>query len=129
MAGQLETSVREFMESYDKMDVDALMAKITADAQGVDELSRKWLRGQSAVVEYFRQFGPGLSEIRTTISDLRESAWGTTGVVTCWLEQDYMYQGAPVHFSGPMTIVLRQENGAWKVAVVHAVPLPQQASD
>jgi hypothetical protein len=98
----------------------------TADAQGVDELTRKWLRG-NAMSEYFSRLGPGLSDISSRLADINETSWAEAGVVTCWVEQDYKYEGEPVHLAGPVTVVFHRENGAWRIAVVHAVPMPSSA--
>jgi ketosteroid isomerase-like protein len=127
MAGELTRAVEEFFSAFDRLDVSALSAMFTEDSQGVDELTRKWMRGKDAVEAYFREFGPALSDIRSQFSDVHEVNWGQTGVVTCWIEQDYKYQGTPIHFSGPGTVVLRNEGNAWRVALVHAVPMPEQA--
>jgi hypothetical protein len=55
---------------------------------------------------------------------MTEVAWDDTGIVTCWLEQDYVLEGKPDHVSAPTTFALHREDGEWKVALVHSVPLP-----
>jgi ketosteroid isomerase-like protein len=55
---------------------------------------------------------------------MTEVAWDDTGIVTGWLEQDYVLEGKPDHVSAPTTFVLHREDGEWKVALVHSVPLP-----
>jgi ketosteroid isomerase-like protein len=127
MAGDLETKVREFLRLLDAKDFDAMSRTTTEDVQGVDELSRRWMRGGGALRDYFTQFGPQLSDIHSKLSDMRETVWGDTGVVTCWLEQDYSYQGENQHISAPTTAVLRRSGSDWKLALFHSVPLPQSA--
>lgn len=122
---ELEQVARQFMAAFDRMEFQKVSSMTSDDAQGVDELSRKWLRGRKGIDDYFRQFGPMMSDITSNMSDFHENVWGDTGLVTCWMEQDYNLQGQPQHFSGPMTLVLRRQGNEWKVALVHAVPLPE----
>jgi hypothetical protein len=49
------------------------------------------------------------------------------GLVTCWLEQDYTYQGKKQHVSTPTTTLLRRSGSDWKLALFHSVPLPEGA--
>ena len=125
MTGDLEKKVREFLRLLDAKDFDAMGRATTDDVQGVDELSRRWMRGRGGLQDYFKQVGPQLSDIHSTLSDMRETVWGDTGIVTCWLEQDYTYQGKKQHVSAPTTAVLRRSGSDWKLALFHSVPLPE----
>ena len=125
MAGDLEKKVREFLRLLDAKDFDAMGRATTDDVQGVDELSRRWMRGRGGLQDYFKQVGPQLSDIHSTLSDMRETVWGDVGAVTCWLEQDYTYQGKKQHVSAPTTAVLRRSGSDWKLALFHSVPLPE----
>jgi ketosteroid isomerase-like protein len=127
MAGDLEKKVREFLRLIDAKDFDEMARMASDDVQGVDELSRRWMRGRGALQDYFKQFGPQLSDIHSTLSDMRETVWGDAGIVTCWLEQDYTYQGKKQHVSAPTTAVLRRIGSDWKLALFHSVPLPESA--
>ena len=127
MTGDLEKKVRDFLRLLDAKDFDAMGRATTEDIQGVDELSRRWMRGRGGLQDYFREFGPELSEIHSTLSDMRETVWGDVGVVTCWLEQDYRYQGKMQHVSAPTTAVLRRSGSDWKLALFHSVPLSENA--
>jgi ketosteroid isomerase-like protein len=127
MAGDLEKKVRELFRSIDAKDFGAFVREATDDVQSVDELSRRWGRGRGALDDYFKQFGPQLSEIHSTLSDVRETVWGDVGLVTCWLEQDYTHQGKKQHVSAPTTTVLRRSGSDWKLALFHSIPLPEGA--
>jgi ketosteroid isomerase-like protein len=127
MSGDLETVVRDLMSTMDRKDWAGMASKFTSDAQGVDELSRKWMRGSQQIDAYFTEFGPMMSDIRSDLSDVHESQFGDSGVVTLWMEQDYKLNGEQQHFSGPMTIVLRRQGSDWRVSLIHAVPLPPGA--
>ena len=73
---------------------------------------------------YVRQMMTAATDVHSEIGDVHEAAWGDAGVVTFWLEQDYMLEGARVHISAPTTCVLRREGGEWKIALFHSIPLP-----
>ena len=127
MAGELERAARDLMARLDALDVDALLESATGDMQGVDELSRRWLRGKDEADPYLRQLVGALGGVRTELGDVEERIWGDTGVVTCWIDQDYTLEGKPQHVSAPTTIVFRREDGDWRMALFHSIPLPEPA--
>jgi ketosteroid isomerase-like protein len=126
MSGELESVASEFVSALDSMDVDRMMEAATEDAQGVDEISRRWLRGRGEVDAYLRQLMGAVSGVRTELRDAHERIWGDTGVLSCWLDQDYTMDGAAQHVSAPTTIVFHREGGEWKLALFHSIPLPEQ---
>jgi ketosteroid isomerase-like protein len=125
MAGELESAARALMARLDSMDVDALIESATDDIQAIDELSRRWVRGKDEGERYMRQMVGALADVRTELRDVEERVWGDTGVLTCWIDQDYTFEGNPQRISAPTTIVFRREDGDWKVALSHMVPLPE----
>jgi len=124
MPGELETITRQMFSALDRNDVESFITRATGDVQVVDEISRRWLRGVGEAGDYLRKVIKQIQAVRSTISNVRESVWSEAGVVTCWLEQDYTFEGKNQHVSAPTTIVFRRENGAWKIAVVESIPLP-----
>ncbi len=52
---------------------------------------------------------------------------GDTGVLTCWIDQDYTMNGTPQHIFAPTTMILPPDGGASKLALWHSIPLPEQA--
>ena len=126
MAGELEQVANDLMAALDSKDLDRMVESIGEDAQGVDEISRRWLRGRGEVDSYLRQMTGAVSGVRSELRDAEERVWGDVGVVTCWLEQDYTFEGDAQHISAPTTIVLRREGGEWTVVLFHSIPLPEQ---
>jgi len=122
----LEPVVRRTFAAFDALDIEAAERLMATDAQGVDEISRRWLRGHDEIAGYFRSLTPMLADVRTEISNYSETVWGDTGVATFWIEQDYTLEGTPTHVSAPTTTVLRREGGDWKVALIHSIPLPEE---
>lgn len=128
MAGELEQVVRDFIAAIDARDVDRMLAVTAEDAQGVDELSRNWQRGKSEVEAYVRRMMGAVSDLQTELRDVQENVWGDAGIVTGWIEQRYTYEGEAQQISAPTSIALHREDGAWKLALFHSVPLPEQTS-
>ena len=48
--------------------------------------------------------------------------------VTCMVDQSYRLAGEPVSVTAPMTVVYVREASQWKVALVSAAPLPEEAA-
>ena len=64
--------------------------------------------------------------LQSELQDAQERVWGDVGVLTCWLDQGYTFEGNAQHISAPTTIVFRREGGEWKVVLFHSIPLPEQ---
>jgi uncharacterized protein (TIGR02246 family) len=126
MSGQLEQVATDFFAALDSLDVAAMLQVLTDDAQGVDEISRRWIRGREDVSAYIRQLASSVSSVRSEATDVSESIFGDVGVVTCWLDQTYTLGGQEQSVSAPTTIVFRNEGGDWKLSLFHSVPLPDQ---
>jgi ketosteroid isomerase-like protein len=126
MSGQLEQGATDFFAALDSLDVAAMLQVLTDDAQGVDEISRRWIRGREDVSAYIRQLASSVSSVRSEATDVSESIFGDVGVVTCWLDQTYTLGGQEQSVSAPTTIVFRNEGGDWKLSLFHSVPLPDQ---
>jgi len=126
MSGTLESAANELVAAIDSLDVERIVEAATEDAQGVDEISRRWLRGRSELDGYLHRLLGSVSDVRTELRDAEERVWGDTGILTCWLEQDYTLEGSAQHVSAPTTILFRREDGEWKLALFHSIPLPEQ---
>jgi uncharacterized protein (TIGR02246 family) len=121
-----EETVTALFQAFDTLDPDAIEPLFAADPQGVDEMSRGWLRGRDKLHGYLQQIKEaGLSDVQSDVSDVHATEWGDASVVTCMLDQSYVVGGERQSIHAPTTIVLRREDGAWRVAVVHSVPLPE----
>ena len=103
------TRASAFFRSLDAKDERALRAAFADDAQGVDELTRGWMRGRAALEAYFSDALPRLSEIHSTLEQAEERRWGDVEVET---------------FEAPTTVIWRREDDAWKIALFHSIPLP-----
>jgi len=126
MGGALEAATRQYLGSVDRKDVEAINRAGTEDIQGVDEISRHWMRGSDELGAYIRQLMTTVENVHTSISDVHETELGDIGLVTCWIDQDYTLEGKRHHVSAPTTVAFRRESGTWKVLLFHSVPLPPE---
>ena len=126
MAGELETVVHEMFAALDRNDADGVIRMGAKDMQGIDEISRHWMRGLDEVGGYIRQLLTMVNDIRSSVNDVHETVFGDAGFVTCWLEQDYVMEGTRQHISAPTTMLFRREDGAWKIVLFHSLPLPAE---
>ena len=128
MPGELEAITRQTFTALDRNDAESFIKHSADDIQAVDEISRRWLRGIAEAGDYLRKLVKQVQGVRSTISNVREVVWGEAGVLTCWLEQDYTFEGTMHHISAPTTVVFRREKGAWKIAVFESIPLPAEGA-
>ena len=110
MANEMTAVVRSMFDALGAGDADAVMRLAAEDMQGVDEISRRWLRGSTEVGEYIGQLIGAVHDVDSQLVDVEERQWGDFGVVTFWLEQTYTYEGQPAQVSAPTTVVLRRED-------------------
>ena len=125
MAGELISVVRAMLSNFEKMNFDGVMSAIGKDGQGIDELSRAWMRSSVAMRKYFETVAGSVTNIRSKLTDVHEKVMGDVGIVTLWLEQDYKLNGKPQHVSAPTTVVLQRSGGDWKIILFHSIPLPE----
>ena len=125
MAGELKQVVQAMFEALDRGDADDLMSHAAADMQGIDEISRGWMRGDDSVRQYLGGLMTQIEDVRSEMKDVHEVVWGDAGLLTCWLEQDYTLDGIRHHISAPTSVVLRREDGEWKIVLFHSAPLPE----
>jgi ketosteroid isomerase-like protein len=126
MGGALETATRQLFDALDRKDKEAVIHSAAKDVQAVDEISRRWIRGIDALGSYFRQALGLVDDIQSTLNDVHESVQGDTGLITCWLEQDYTVEGKRTHVSAPTTVAFRRDSDGWKIVLIHTVPMPPE---
>ena len=125
-----EQTVNELLRALDALDMDAIASMLADNPQGVDELSGGWRRGRDDLREYFDTVKrSGIADIHSKLSDLHVEDWGDTALVTAVLDQSYSMGGEETSLHAPTSIVLRRDGDAWRIALVHSVPLPEQEQE
>ncbi|HEX3802504.1 MAG TPA: nuclear transport factor 2 family protein [Solirubrobacteraceae bacterium] len=124
-AVELEQEMRRLFMHLDAMNVAGISAMVTDNVQGIDEITRSWRRGRAAVENYLAELADAVQDVRSQITDLHVTGWDETGLVTFVLQQTYRMDGAAQSLSAPTSLVFKREDDAWKVALIHSVPLPE----
>lgn len=125
MSGQLMSVLQGMFDALGQQDPEKLLGHFSREPQGIDEISREWMRGREALETYLRGLLPQVRDVRSELKDVHEVVMGDIGVATFWLEQDYTLAGENHHISAPSSAVLRREDGQWKVVIFHSIPLPE----
>lgn len=123
----LQQTVSRLLEFLDAMNLDALATLVDDEVQSIDEITRGWVRGRSAMNGYLSQLQDTVSDVRSEMSDVQEKAWGDTGLVTFTLDQTYTMDGQRQQISAPTSVVFQRRENEWKIMLIHTVPLPEQA--
>ena len=121
--GAMADTVQRVFQALDVNDADTATALIAEDAQGIDEISRRWMRGRDEMTGYVREMLTQAMDIHSEVRDIHEAEWGEAGVVTFWLEQGYTLNGERQQVSAPTTAVLRRQSRDWKIALFHSIPI------
>ncbi len=126
VASPLESMARKLFEALDRKDFDRILGLATDDVQGVDEISRGWLRGRAAMEAYFKSLGEHASNIHSTLSDIHAVEVGDVGILTLVLDQEYDMGGQRTSIHAPTSIVVRRVDGAWQIVLLHSVPIAEE---
>jgi len=124
MANKLEAAMKEMFDTLGRDDPEELIGRFSAEPQGIDELSREWMRGRDAMEAYIRGMLSQVKDVKSEMRDFHEVLVGDVGLATFWLEQEYTLGGERHHISAPSSAVLRKEGGEWKIVLFHSIPLP-----
>jgi ketosteroid isomerase-like protein len=127
VASTLESMAQELFDALDRKDLDPIVRLATDDVQGVDEISRGWLRGRAAMEAYFKSLGEQVSNIRSTLSDVHAVEVGDVGIITLVLNQEYDIGGQRASIHAPTSIVVRRVDGDWRIVLLHSVPLAEES--
>ncbi len=129
--GNVATSLidvpKELASYFDALDFDGIRSLMSHEVEGVDEISRGWLRGRDGLDAYLRQLQEmGLASVQSVVSDVHTREWGDVGLITFVLDQRYEIEGQAQHIHAPASVVCRRDGREWRIELVHAVPLPEQ---
>jgi SnoaL-like domain len=124
MITELESIVTKMFEDLDNLDVAGVISVFADQVQWVDEFTRKWTRGSKDSLEtFFSNAVKAISTMESKPSDFHTVVNGDSGFVTFFLTQTYTYEGNDVALEAPTTIAFVREGGAWKVSMLHSIPL------
>jgi len=125
-SNELESLTRDLFDALDRKEFDRIVGASSEDVQGVDEISRGWLRGRAAMETYLQSLGEQVSNVRSTLSDIHTTELGDAGVITFVLDQEYDIGGQHASIHAPTSLVARRQDGAWRLVLLHSVPLAEE---
>lgn len=114
--------VLAMLQSLDSGDHDAVVGSFDDDAQGIDELSRSWLRGADQMRSYIDGIFEATSDVHSRLADVHVVQIADAAFVTGLLEQDYVLDGVRQSISVPTPFGLRRTDGVWRICLFHSVP-------
>ena len=123
MTHELEQKVRDSFIALDSMNMDSFYNQLADDVEMVDEITQKWNRGKSIVVESLNAIQGAVTDINSEVTDFSIIEAGDVVIVTCTLNQSYVYEGQTVSIVAPTTNVFRKDaDGEWKYVLMHTLP-------
>jgi ketosteroid isomerase-like protein len=108
-------------------DFDPILRLSTGDVQSVDEVSRAWLRGRTALEGYVRSLADRVSNVESHLAEIQTIELGDVAILATVLQQSYDLAGQRISIVAPTTVVLRRIDGDWQVALSHSVRSPMRA--
>ena len=112
----------EYLRMLDAKDEAAIRDLLTDDAQLVDEITRHWVRGPSAIGVALRTIFSRVSDVHSTVQDTHVVRCGDVEIETFVLSQVYDLEGVTMRVVSPTTLVWRRVAGAWKLALIQSIP-------
>ena len=112
----------EFLRMLNAKDDVGLLALLADDAQIVDELTRHWVRGRSAIGTALRAAFSRVSDVHSEAIDLHVERWADVEVETFVLHQTYDLDGVTTRVVAPTTLLWRRTPAGWRLALVHSIP-------
>jgi ketosteroid isomerase-like protein len=125
-SSDLESTARDLFDALDRKEFDRIIGMSTDDVQGVDEISRGWLRSRASFETYLQSLGEQVSNIRSTLNDIHTLEVEDVGIVTFVLDQEYDMGGQHASIHAPTSLVARRVDGTWRLALLHSVPLAEE---
>ncbi len=124
MTHELEQIVIDSFKALDSMSLQSFYENLADDVETVDEITQKWNRGKAVVEQSLNALQGAVTDIKSELSDFSIIEVGGDGaVVTCLLNQSYVYEGQSVSIVAPTTNVFRKDaEGTWKFVLMHSIP-------
>ena len=112
----------EVLRLLDAKDETGIFNLLADDAQIVDELTRRWVRGRHEIGAALRQLFTRVTDLQSTAEDVHVVRWGDIEVETFTLRQVYDLDDATCWVVSPTTLVWRRVDHAWKLALMSSIP-------
>ena len=112
----------EYLRLLDAKDESGIYSLLAEDAQVVDEITRRWVRGRVEIGTALRNLFTRVSDLHSIAEDVHVERWGDIEIETFTLRQVYDLDGATCWVVAPTTIVWRRLDHHWKLALLQSIP-------
>jgi ketosteroid isomerase-like protein len=112
----------EYLRLLDAKDEAGIFSLLADDAQVVDELTRRWVRGRHAIGAALRELFTRVTDLQSTAEDVHVVRWGDIEVETFTLRQVYDLDDVTCWVVSPTTLVWRRIDHAWRLALLSSIP-------
>ena len=119
---QHQQIVIDMFKSLDRLEAEPFFEFFSNDVTIVDEIGKKWLRGKAVAIETWAPILGAMQSCSSTLSDIHVDIAGDIAIVTCMLDQTYVFDGQSTTITAPTTCLIRKDNGAMKITLVHTIP-------
>jgi ketosteroid isomerase-like protein len=111
----------EYLRMLDAKDEVGIRALLTTTLH-VDEITRQWRRGPSAIGAELRALFSRVSDVQSTATDVHVVRWGDVEVETFELHQVYELDGVTTRVVSPTTLIWRRTPDGWRLALIQSIP-------
>ncbi|HLC06356.1 MAG TPA: nuclear transport factor 2 family protein [Anaerolineales bacterium] len=119
----LQGTLRSFFRYFDQQDYATVLKMVDANAEGSDEITRKWIRGKKAFEAYIKRVGPEISNIKTRLSNIQTRRAGNVGLATYNAVQFYTLSGERHDLKFVASTVFLKRGKNWKMTMIHMTPV------
>jgi uncharacterized protein (TIGR02246 family) len=120
-AVEVEGALQEFMDTWERADVEPMVAAFTPDAVIYDPTPPGEVRGAEAIRSFVIDFFEANQQIAVELSDVRVSTDGSVGWTTCRYRFVAHTDGEERNSEGNLTVIfVMQPDESYRVALFHA---------
>ncbi len=116
------TRVAEYLRMLDAKDEVGIRAMLADDAQLVDEVTRRWVRGPDMIGAALRSIFSRLADVQSSAEDIHVMRWIDVEIETFVLHQVYELDGATTRVVAPTTLIWHRTPGGWRLALIQSIP-------
>jgi len=125
-AVEVEAALQSFMDTWERADVESLVASFTPDAVIYDPTPPGEVRGGDAIRSFVIDFLEANQQIAIELSDVRVSTEGSVGWTTCLYRFVAHEEGQERVAVGNLTMIfVKQPDDSYLAALFHASRPPE----
>jgi uncharacterized protein (TIGR02246 family) len=129
-ATEVQAALQSFMDTWERADVESMVAAFTPDAVIYDPTPPGEVRGAAAIRSFLIDFFEANRQIAIELSDVHVATGGPVG----WTTSRYRFvaheEGEERVAEGNLTVIfVKQPDDSYLVALFHASRLPEPAGD